>query len=78
MLVTIDVDFANPLRFPPHETAGIAVLRGSGSWTATADGNRNARQATSSGLPTSKPAPSHSPAEATNGPNDCGIDARSG
>ncbi|MGH9117559.1 MAG: DUF5615 family PIN-like protein [Acidimicrobiales bacterium] len=27
VLVTIDLDFANPLRFPPNETAGIAVLR---------------------------------------------------
>ena len=27
MLVTIDLDFANPLRFPPAATAGIAVLR---------------------------------------------------
>jgi predicted nuclease of predicted toxin-antitoxin system len=26
-LVTLDLDFANPIRFPPHETAGIAVLR---------------------------------------------------
>jgi predicted nuclease of predicted toxin-antitoxin system len=26
-LVTLDVDFANPLRFPPHRTPGIAVLR---------------------------------------------------
>ena len=26
-LVTLDLDFANPLRFPPSETAGIAVLR---------------------------------------------------
>lgn len=26
-LVTLDLDFANPLRFPPHETHGIAVLR---------------------------------------------------
>ncbi len=26
-LVTLDLDFANPLRFPPAETAGIAVLR---------------------------------------------------
>jgi hypothetical protein len=27
VLVTIDLDFANPLRFPPASTAGIAVLR---------------------------------------------------
>jgi predicted nuclease of predicted toxin-antitoxin system len=26
-LVTLDLDFANPLRFPPHEYAGLAVLR---------------------------------------------------
>jgi predicted nuclease of predicted toxin-antitoxin system len=26
-LVTLDLDFANPLRFPPENTAGIAVLR---------------------------------------------------
>ena len=26
-LVTIDLDFANPMRFPPAGTAGIAVLR---------------------------------------------------
>jgi predicted nuclease of predicted toxin-antitoxin system len=26
-LVTLDVDFANPFRFPPELTAGIAVLR---------------------------------------------------
>jgi predicted nuclease of predicted toxin-antitoxin system len=26
-LVTLDLDFANPIRFPPHETAGIAILR---------------------------------------------------
>ena len=26
-LVTLDLDFANPLRFPPDTTAGIAVLR---------------------------------------------------
>jgi len=24
--VTLDIDFANPLRFPPHERFGIAVL----------------------------------------------------
>ena len=23
----MDLDFANPLRFPPHDTPGIAVLR---------------------------------------------------
>lgn len=27
VLVTLDMDFANPLRFPPTDTAGIAVLR---------------------------------------------------
>lgn len=27
VLVTLDVDFANPFRFPPERTAGIAVLR---------------------------------------------------
>jgi len=26
-LVTLDLDFANTLRFPPEKTAGIAVLR---------------------------------------------------
>ena len=26
-LVTLDLDFSNPLRFPPSETPGIAVLR---------------------------------------------------
>jgi len=26
-LVTLDLDFSNPLRFPPGETPGIAVLR---------------------------------------------------
>ncbi len=26
-LVTLDIDFADVLRFPPHRTAGIAVLR---------------------------------------------------
>ena len=26
-LVTLDLDFANPLRFPPSDTTGIAVLR---------------------------------------------------
>lgn len=26
-LVTLDLDFANPLRFPPEEYSGIAVLR---------------------------------------------------
>lgn len=26
-LVTLDIDFANALRFPPHLTSGIAVLR---------------------------------------------------
>ena len=27
-LVTLDLDFANPFRFPPEKHAGIAVLRG--------------------------------------------------
>jgi predicted nuclease of predicted toxin-antitoxin system len=27
ILVTLDMDFANPLRFPPEATAGIIVLR---------------------------------------------------
>jgi len=27
-IVTLDLDFANPLRFPPAEHHGIAVLRG--------------------------------------------------
>ena len=27
VLITLDLDFANPLRFPPQDTAGIAVLR---------------------------------------------------
>lgn len=26
-LITLDLDFSNPLRFPPHEYIGIAVLR---------------------------------------------------
>jgi predicted nuclease of predicted toxin-antitoxin system len=26
-LVTLDTDFANPMRFPPANTAGVAVLR---------------------------------------------------
>ncbi|MBM3745543.1 MAG: hypothetical protein FJW34_07080 [Acidobacteria bacterium] len=26
-LITLDLDFADVLRFPPHKTAGIAVLR---------------------------------------------------
>ena len=26
-LVTLDLDFSNPLRFPPERSAGIAVLR---------------------------------------------------
>ena len=26
-LVTLDLDFASPVRFPPADTAGIAVLR---------------------------------------------------
>ncbi len=27
VLVTLDLDFANPLRFPPHRSPGIAVFR---------------------------------------------------
>ncbi len=27
ILVTLDLDFANPLRFPPRSTGGIIVLR---------------------------------------------------
>jgi predicted nuclease of predicted toxin-antitoxin system len=27
ILLTLDIDFADVFRFPPHETAGIAVLR---------------------------------------------------
>jgi hypothetical protein len=27
ILITLDMDFANPLRFPPESTAGIIVLR---------------------------------------------------
>lgn len=26
-LVTLDLDFSNPIQFPPHEFSGIAVLR---------------------------------------------------
>ena len=26
-LVSVDLDFSNPLRFPPHEYSGVAVLR---------------------------------------------------
>ena len=26
-LLTLDLDFANPLRFPPHSFSGIAVIR---------------------------------------------------
>lgn len=26
-LITLDLDFANPIRFPPGDTAGIVVLR---------------------------------------------------
>jgi predicted nuclease of predicted toxin-antitoxin system len=29
-LVTLDTDFANPLIYPPSETAGIAVIRADG------------------------------------------------
>ena len=32
-LVTLDLDFANPLRFPPEQHSGIAVLRPSGPAT---------------------------------------------
>lgn len=35
MLVTLDTDFANPLRHPPHSTPGIAVLRLSEPFTPT-------------------------------------------
>jgi predicted nuclease of predicted toxin-antitoxin system len=34
-LVTLDLDFANPLRFPPSVYAGIAVLRPGGRPTAS-------------------------------------------
>jgi predicted nuclease of predicted toxin-antitoxin system len=27
ILITLDLDFANPLRFPPQQTAGVIVLR---------------------------------------------------
>ena len=27
VLLTLDLDFANPMRFPPANTSGIAVLR---------------------------------------------------
>lgn len=27
VLVTMDLDFANPMRFPPGDTAGVVVLR---------------------------------------------------
>jgi len=27
VLITLDLDFANPLRFPPEPTAGVIVLR---------------------------------------------------
>jgi hypothetical protein len=27
VLITLDLDFSNPLRFPPEETAGIVVIR---------------------------------------------------
>jgi predicted nuclease of predicted toxin-antitoxin system len=27
VLITLDLDFANPFRFPPEQTAGIVVLR---------------------------------------------------
>ena len=30
-LVTLDVDFANPFRFPPEKTSGIVVLRPGGA-----------------------------------------------
>lgn len=35
-LVTVDLDFADVLRFPPEETAGIAVLRPAGRVTIAA------------------------------------------
>lgn len=34
-LITLDLDFANPLRFPPSSYAGIAVLRPHARPTAT-------------------------------------------
>ena len=34
-LVTLDLDFANPFRFPPENRPGIAVLRGSAILTST-------------------------------------------
>ncbi len=33
-LVSLDLDFANPLRFPPADYAGIVVLRGPARLTA--------------------------------------------
>ena len=27
VLITLDLDFTNPLRFPPQQTAGVVVLR---------------------------------------------------
>jgi predicted nuclease of predicted toxin-antitoxin system len=35
-LVTLDLDFANPIRFPPQGLPGIAVLRPSGPATTSA------------------------------------------
>lgn len=29
ILITLDLDFANPLRFPPNETSGIVIIRSS-------------------------------------------------
>lgn len=33
-LVTLDLDFSNPFRFPPENSSGIAVLRGPARLTA--------------------------------------------
>lgn len=35
-IITLDLDFANPLRFPPQLHHGIAVLRGPARMTTTA------------------------------------------
>lgn len=35
-LVTLDLDFANPLRFPPDKSAGIAVIRLPGRFSLSA------------------------------------------
>jgi NAD(P)-dependent dehydrogenase (short-subunit alcohol dehydrogenase family) len=37
-LVTLDLDFGNVLRFPPEQTAGLAVLRPAGKPTLAALG----------------------------------------